>query len=183
MADVNEEQSDWALQCEHGPMFRFSRHLVLLRRIEPKKIQDGAAIIWRDPRSVNDAADTAAEAAAAPTASTTKTPPRPSATTEKPHLHDRREGGQLIPVATMRGHSGVNTWRLAVHEFDSRSSSSSSDELSTADATDSKREEQESGWRGLTLMATGGNDGTCKFWDLEFEGACERRHRWEKRWD
>lgn len=108
----------------------------------------------------------------------------PSATARRTQLHGQREGGQLVPVATMRGHSGVNTWRLAVHEFDSRrgAGGSSCDELNSAAATEKRREERGRDRRGLTLMATGGNDGTCKLWDLEFEGACETRHRWEKRW-
>ena len=162
-----------------------------LRRIAINKIQDGAAILWRENQPVNEAADTAAEGAGSRTASTTRPLParmRPPATAQKPQFHNRREGGLLVPVATMQGHSGVNTWRLAVHEFDSRrggnrTSTSSCDEHGSVAATESGRKERDKDWRGLTLLATGGNDGACKLWDLGFAGACERRQRLEKRRD
>eukprot|EP00903_Cladosiphon_okamuranus_P013793 g12836.t3 len=135
--------------------------------------EDGAAIVWRESNSDKDAADTAAEAAAAQTVSTTQALPTRIPPTALDH--GRQEGGQLVPVATMRGHSGVNTWRLALHEFDF------CDGASSADAPETRREERDSDRWGLTLMATGGNDGTCKLWDLGFEWACDRRQRWGKR--
>lgn len=61
-----------------------------------------------------------------------------------------------------------------MHEFAPRCSSSSSIRQNFA-AGDSTHEERGNDWWGLTLMATGGNDGVCKLWDLEFERTFERR--------
>eukprot|EP00752_Nemacystus_decipiens_P003736 g3442.t1 len=148
--------------------------------------EDGAAILWGENQSVDKAAHTTVKDATAGASSTTEAPPAtttPSATAQNAQLHGRRDGGQLVPVATMRGHSGINTWRLAVYEFGSRNAGVSSvcDEHSFAAAIESRREERGNDRRWFTLMATGGNDGTCKLWDLDFERTCERRQPWEKR--
>lgn len=167
----------------------------MLRLVESNTMQDGAAILWRENQSVNENA-AATEAAAAQTVEATEAAAQiaPSVTAREPQLHDGSEGRQLVPAVIMRGHSGGNAWRLAVHEFSSRGGSSgggsssnsssggSSDKQSSA-ATGSRHGEQEIDRPELTLMATGGNDGTCKLWDLEFEGGCERRQLRGKRWD
>lgn len=149
--------------------FFFSPEVVGLRLVEKNNTQDGATFLWREKQDIDAAAAVTAEAAAARTASTKSSAARTpiSVTPPQARLHGRGEGGQLVPVANMRGHSGVNTWRLAVHEFESRSGGCGSS--SSSSSSDDRRV--------LTLLATGGNDGTCKLWDLEFEGACERRQR------
>lgn len=82
-----------------------------------------------------------------------------------------------MPAALMRGHSGAGVWRLAVHELASRPTAAISEEKYCRVAlgeSEIGRPRQDS-TLGLALMATGGNDGACKLWDLGFEAACERR--------
>lgn len=124
-------------------------------------MQDGTAILWRECLAHESAA----------TPDTTAGPTTPAVAA--PKVSGGR-GGQLVPAAIMRGHSGAHVWRLAVHEFDPRpvdvnSRSGGSCGAPTGGGTCS----EESPGRGLVLMATGGNDGASKLWDLEFEAACE----------
>lgn len=149
---------------------------------EPNNMQDGAAILWREDCPVHENSTTFVPCNTI-AATTRPTPAIPAATAPpEPRFNGQREGGQLVPAAFMRGHSGASVWRLAVQEFASRSSSSSSSSIRGSFAAgDSTREERGKNWRGLTLMATGGNDGTCKLWDLGFEATFERRQLWGER--
>ncbi|CAM9184864.1 unnamed protein product [Scytosiphon promiscuus] len=126
--------------------------------------EDGSAILWRQERRHEDSS-TARRASVLAVPSPT-TPP------EK-----KRGGGQLVPAAVLRGHSGASVWRLAVHEDASRSTATASNEEGSwtplgKSGTNRARDDAPP---GLALMATGGNDGACKLWDVGFEAACERR--------
>lgn len=167
-----------------------------LHNVSPNNFQDGAAILWREkcpfhenpteysPGNTTVAATQPTPATPAEAAATTTST---SATSPEPRLDGQREGAQLVPVAFLRGHSGASVWRLTVHEFAplcSRGSSSSSNSIRQGFAAgDSTHEERRSDWRGLTLMATGGNDGVCKLWDLGFEATFERRQLLGERYD
>ena len=146
-------------------------HLFVPRLARRNLSQDGSAILWREEHLVRETADAAATAR---TAQTTEEATRETGTASvsppRGQPVSRNEGGQLVQAAVMRGHSGANVWRLATHEFAPSSSSS-----------DMTHQDEEGNWLGLTLLATGGNDGTCKLWDLDLEGACERRQR--SRWE
>lgn len=129
--------------------------------------QDGAAILWSERPShkifsKSGLATEASSAAGLPV--------------------DGQHGRYMVPAAIMRGHSGSHVWRLNVHDF-------------TPDSTDAKHEGSDNVCAGrdggvsaakkkrraMVLMATGGNDGALKIWDLRFEAACERRPPWQSR--
>ena len=157
-------------------------------------MQDGTAILWREKRRDFGGDHSAAAVApynataphvgppstpTTPTTTTTTTIPTPTqataATPALTTLRQRRPGQQqLVPVATLRGHSGASVWRLAVHDFPPHSAAISDfGGGSSAGAIAGRGSGHESG-RALTLLATGGNDAACKLWDLGFEASCEK---------
>lgn len=91
----------------------------------------------------------------------------------------------MIPAAIMRGHSGSNVWRLAVHEFVSQSPIGNSTTCKSSarfghggesdGKVDSVSRRSCEGTECYVIMATGGNDGASKLWDLGFEATCERK--------
>ena len=132
--------------------------------------QDGTAILWRE--------GLARENAASPgTAAGLKTP----AATAAPKVSGGH-GRQLVPAAIMRGHSGAHVWRLAVHEFGPCSIDHDGSDI-CGTPTGGGGIAERGPVRGLVLMATGGNDGAAKLWDLEFEAACESANGRESRWE
>lgn len=138
----------------------------------PNPTQDGTAILWRECLAHESV--TSPDKAAGP-----KTP----AAIAAPKVSSEH-GGQLVPAAIMRGHSGTHVWRLAVHEFDPCSIDHEGRSSGSCGAPkDGGAIAEGSPGRGLVLMATGGNDGAAKLWDLDFEAACEtgnvRKSRWE----
>ncbi|CAN0298303.1 unnamed protein product, partial [Laminaria digitata] len=129
---------------------------------------DGTVILWRERL--------AHESAASPDTAAGPTTPADTAAPKISGGH----GGQLVPAAIMRGHSGAHVWRLAVHEldpcplhhddrfggsceFDPRSIDNVSRSGGSCRApSDAGIIAERSPGRGLVLMATGGNDGASK---------------------
>lgn len=114
-------------------------------------VQDGTVILWR------------------------ATEPSPSTPSDRDS--DKNSGADagakerllLTPKATLRGHSGSHVWRLALHHEGTRT-------VEKGLCGDGCREggsRRNAG--GMVLLATGGNDGGCKLWDLAFESAREQR--------
>ena len=138
----------------------------------PDLTQDGTAILWRECLTHESAANP-----------NTPAGPMTTAATAAPKVRGVH-GGQLLPAAIMRGYGGAHVWRLAVHEFDPCSIDDDRRNSGSccAPAGCGTIAERSPG-RGLVLMATGGNDGASKLWDLEFEAACESGNGQASRWE
>lgn len=134
--------------------------------------QDGTAILWRECL--------AHESTASPGTAADLITPAATAAPKASGGHGR----QLVPSAIMRGHSGAHVWRLAVHEFGPCSVDHDDRSSGICGTPIGSRAIAERGpGRGLVVMATGGNDGAAKLWDLEFEATCESGNGRESRWE
>ncbi|CAM9807927.1 unnamed protein product, partial [Hapterophycus canaliculatus] len=138
----------------------------------PYRRPDGSAILWREECRANDNSAAAVGDKATKKLAFAAPAPRPP-----PDSNSR--GRQLVPAAVLRGHSGASVWRLAVHECTSGPTAT----VGTAEGcsrtalggSEVVPAGNDATTPGLALVATGGNDGACKLWDLGFEAACERR--------
>lgn len=129
-------------------------------------LQDGTAILWGEGRPTCDRRPSGGLGVSAAAAAAEK---GITATGDGDGCDGTRDsgGGQLFPQAIMRGHDGSNVWRLAVHTLD-HGRDVEGGRVSRGACADVS---------GLTLVATGGNDGAVKLWDLAFEAACQTRRR------
>lgn len=126
----------------------------------PNPTQDGTAILWRECFIKEDLQNPGTAASSAIT----------STEAQAHHDHERH----LVPVTTLRAHSRSHVWRLAVHES-TRSLQESKSSKTARNMNGKVNLEGQSKNQGLVLLATGGNDGGIKLWDLGFEAGHERR--------
>lgn len=130
-------------------------HVLTARCITCKLTQDGTAVLWGEDLQ---------------------------SSTQGDGIVSDGQGGQLVPIAIMRGHGGSHVWRVAAHYFPPRGDRSERGNPRQKSYRGERWGNDVAGgtWdgiRGLALLATGGNDGAIKLWDLDFEAACQTRER------